>query len=198
MARRKLNEEDIMAVTEALLLEKGYEGFHFRLLADKLNVGRSTIYEYYMSKEELVTSYMIKVMDKFFHDCEQLSKLESPIAQLKGLLQLFIKYSQIHQIIEMMPLIDPEVSPAVRKALDRLWDDHNLVFEFIHHIVEAGKQIGEIRTDIPTSVVTALFFNANRMSHEPVGNEREWGEFIFRILHEGMGTKTDTDTSVGN
>ena len=30
MSRRKLREEELMKATEALLLEKGYEGFGFR------------------------------------------------------------------------------------------------------------------------------------------------------------------------
>ncbi|WP_156321164.1 hypothetical protein [Bacillus sp. JCM 19041] len=51
MARRKLNKEDIFIVTDTLLHELGYEGFHFKALADQLGVGRSTIYETTVAKK---------------------------------------------------------------------------------------------------------------------------------------------------
>ncbi len=120
MTRRKLREEELLAATEELFLEKGYEGFHFKALSEKLNVGRSTLYEYYPNKEELICSYMLKVMEQIFDECNGLSS-NTPLQELRELLYVFMKYSQIHKIIQIIPIMNRDVSPAVERAIQRLF-----------------------------------------------------------------------------
>jgi len=44
MAKQKMNIYELSDVTGKILVEKGYAGFHFKLVSDQLNVSRSTIY----------------------------------------------------------------------------------------------------------------------------------------------------------
>lgn len=63
MTRRKLHKPELMKVTEKLLLEQGYGGFNFSTVASLLNIGRTTLYEYYASKDELIVDYMNELME---------------------------------------------------------------------------------------------------------------------------------------
>lgn len=186
MAKRKIEFQDLMAETEKLLLEKGYDGFHFKLLADRLNVARSTIYEYYASKEELVTAYMINVMNRVTAESESLATLSSPLQHLKKLMQIFIKYSQIHQITQIIPLINRNSSPAVKSSIDRLSGDHEKLYRTIMDLIEKAKQIGEIRSDVPSSILARVYFTAIEIPNDQEWNHRDWSELIFRVLYEGM------------
>ena len=56
MARqKKMDEAAMLRETEKLLLERGYEGFSFKALSANLDIARSTIYEYYSHKDDLIT-----------------------------------------------------------------------------------------------------------------------------------------------
>lgn len=187
MSRRKLREEELMKATEALLLEKGYEGFHFQGLSKRLNVGRSTIYEYYSSKEELVTSYMLKVMQQIFDECRRLPSTHTPLQQLKELLHVFMKYSQIHQITQMIPMVNRNVSPGVKLAIRRLSEDHHRLFSRMTRLIDEAKSQGEIREDISSVIISRIFFTAIQIPCSEEIDPRAWSEMIFQVLYEGLG-----------
>lgn len=191
MAKRKIEFQDLMAETEKLLLEKGYKAFHFKLLADRLNVARSTIYEYYSSKEELVTAYMINIMNRVTAECEALEQLPSPLEQLKALMRIFIKYSQIHQITQIIPQINRNSSPAVKSSIDRLSEDHGKLYRTIMELMEKAKETGEIRSDVPSSVLARVYFTAIEIPNDGESDHNDWSELIFRVLYEGMAAPGD-------
>lgn len=191
MAKRKIEFQDLMAETEKLLLDKGYDSFHFKLLADRLNVARSTIYEYYSSKEELVTAYMINIMNRVTAESEALEQLESPLHQLKELMRIFIKYSQIHQITQMIPQINRNSSPAVKSSIDRLSEDHEKLYRTLMDLMEKGKKSGDIRSDVPGSVLARVFFTAIEIPNDGTGDQKDWSDLIFCVLYEGMAGPKD-------
>ncbi|MFC7394027.1 TetR/AcrR family transcriptional regulator [Scopulibacillus cellulosilyticus] len=186
MAKRKIEFQDFMNETERLLLEKGYESFHFKLLADRLNVARSTIYEYYANKEELVTAYMLNIMNWITAESNALESSISPLQQLKSLMHIFIKYSQIHQISQMIPLINRSSSPAVKSSIDRLSEEHEKLYQMITHLIEKAKDAGEIRPDIPSSVLARFYFTAIDIPNNEALTDRDWSDMIFLVLYEGM------------
>lgn len=76
MAReRKFSLNELFQQTKQLLLEHGYEGFTFGLLAERLGVSRAAIYKHFENKEEAITAYMVDEMEQVFaklvhiHDC---------------------------------------------------------------------------------------------------------------------------------
>ncbi|WP_066172834.1 TetR/AcrR family transcriptional regulator [Bacillus marinisedimentorum] len=188
MARKKLEHQELMKVTEALLLEKGYDGFHFKALAEQLNIGRSTIYEYYANKEELVTAYMLDVMQKVMAEIGENASIDDPLEQMKAHLQTFMKYSQVHHIIQMIPLVNPAASPRVKLALKKLSDDHKVLYRSMIHLIERGKMNGQIRTDYPSPVIASMFFIAIQLTPDTQETDyAAWGDMIFNLIYEGMG-----------
>lgn len=188
MTRRKLREEELLAATEELFLEKGYEGFHFKALSEKLNVGRSTLYEYYPNKEELICSYMLKVMEQIFDECNRLSS-NTPLQELRELLYVFMKYSQIHKIIQIIPIMNRDVSPAVERAIQRLFEYHHRLYARVMRLIDEAKEQEEIRSDIPSTIIAGIFFTAIQIPSSQESDSRSWSELIFQILYEGLGEK---------
>ncbi len=188
MARKKLGHQELMKETEALLLEKGYDGFHFKELAEQLNIGRSTIYEYYANKEELVTAYMLDVMERVMAEIGDNASIEDPLEQMKAHLQTFMKFSQVHHIIQIIPLINPAASPRVKLALRKLQDDHKILYQSMLRLIERGKMNGQVRNDFPSQVIASMFFIAIQLTPEsPETDDTAWGDMIFKLIHEGIG-----------
>jgi len=184
--KRKVDIQELMAVTENMLLEKGYEAFHFKALAEELNIGRSTLYEYFSSKEELVTEYMTNIMDKIFLECKGTLTLPDPLGQLREMLNIFLKYSKLHQILQILPLIDRNSSPRVEKSLRKLDDQHNQMFQWIMDSIHAAQDKGQIRADLHPSVVAGLFFNAIQIPNRLHLEQDAWNRMMFDAIYHGL------------
>ena len=75
MAReRKFSTDDLFQASKQLLLQHGYEGFTFSLLADQFDVCRA-LYKYYENKEELITDFMIYEMGKFLFELKEIKTI---------------------------------------------------------------------------------------------------------------------------
>lgn len=187
MARhRKTDEVELMKAAEALLLEKGYEGFHFKGLSDRLNVARSTIYEYYRNKDELITDSMKQLMDTILEKCYALKKYADPIDKLKGLLKVFLEYSHIHSILEAIPMISNSTTELVAANLKTLHEQHDELFKFIIKLIDEAKVYGKIRKDIPSIVTAGIFFHTITIPNMSKMNVDEWTDFLFDVLLKGI------------
>jgi AcrR family transcriptional regulator len=56
---------DIMSVTELLLVERGFKGFSFQDVAERLNISKTAIYHYFRTKEDLVDNLISNYADEF-------------------------------------------------------------------------------------------------------------------------------------
>lgn len=184
---RKVEKRELMAATEELLLEKGYRGFHFKELAEKLGVGRSTIYEYYRGKDELVTAYMLDVMERIEKECQSLHMLTNAKEKIRGLLVLFMKYSQLHRITQILPMIDREGSQTVQQSIEKLFVEHDRLFQFIQSVIHEGKEKGEVRKDVADEMLAQILFNAIQVhTGEHENSNENYAEKVFKVLFTGM------------
>lgn len=186
MARRKVERTALFSATEALLIEQGYPGFHFKSLSERLNIGRSTLYEYYASKEELLTDYMEYVMEAIIDDCNELPPSNDPIFTLNGMLKIFLKYCQIHQITQVLPLIDPHFSPQVEASLASLKRDQEYLYKTVSQLIDEGKLKRVIRDDIETPIIAGMVFNTIQVPNLMKVEKEEWIEMVLKILFNGI------------
>lgn len=187
MARQKLiDEQNLMKATEELLLEKGYEGFHFKALSEKLGTARSTIYEYYSNKDELITAYMKNLMGLIIGNCMELTKLDSPIDQLKGLLKVFITYSHIHRLTQMISQLKSANSANIQKQIEELDKDHRKLYAIIAEMIEKGQTECLIRLDIPPQVIASIFFNSIQIPKFLDIEPKDWSDKLFSIIFNGI------------
>ncbi len=180
MKKRRLDQLSLMKKTEEILLELGYGGFNFSVLSKSLGIGRSTLYEYYSSKDELIADYMSDLMDKFMRDLKEIRRIPNGEAQLLSLIQLMIKYAHIHHVLQMVELLNMD------SLLVKFKKAHLEIIEDIQGIVEYGKKEGVVRKEIPTEVLVSLLFNT---INKPSSIEMElgqWSEWIWEIIYTGI------------
>ncbi|KIL46797.1 TetR/AcrR family transcriptional regulator [Jeotgalibacillus soli] len=189
MARqRKMDTVELMKATEALLLEKGYEGFHFKALSEKLNVARSTIYEYYSNKDELITDYMRLLMIEVMERVKALETKTSSIEMVKEFLNLFMEYSQVYEMIKMRPSINQKSSKRAAQNLEVLDSYSKELFQLLLVQIENAKKEGAIRHDLPSSLVASMIFNTVLIpNHQKIPSE-EWSDLLFSMIAHGITT----------
>src|SRR5699024_3013854 len=188
MTRRKLEHRELMQATEELLLEQGYGGFNFSALSTLLKIGRSTLYEYYASKDELIATYMDDLMDHYMDDLEKIVARNHAKEKLVLLIELMIKYAHIHGIINMITLLQKD-SKKVQHLKEKFVQDHLVNLEQIREIIEHGKRANVIRKEIPTDIlVNMLFQTINKPQSLSMDNEA-WAQWIWEIIYVGIGPK---------
>jgi AcrR family transcriptional regulator len=186
MARlRSINQQELMKATEELLLEKGYDGLHFKLLAERLGVGRSTIYEYFSNKDELVASYMVNLMNTLMEKCLKLDDSD-PIQQLKDLLTIFISYSHIHKFIQYIPHLKTAKTSEMERQIEKLDHDHRELFSIIVNMIKRGQSENLLRNDLPPEIITSIFFNSIQIPRTLNVDPHDWSEKLFSVIFYGI------------
>ena len=74
--KQSFTETELLDTTKKLVLEHGYDGFHLKLLSQHLSGARSTIYQYYSNKEEIVAACMKRVIAKVLENCSAIDETD--------------------------------------------------------------------------------------------------------------------------
>lgn len=186
MTRKKINRPELLKTTEKLLLEQGYGGFNFSALSKLLEVGRSTLYEYYASKDDLIVDYMNDLMKNYTSELSTIVAHKNAREQLFQLIELMIKYAHIHNILKVIPLLQSE-SKVVMNMKENFIADHLHIINEIRHIISNGKQDNVIRKEIPTDVLVNLLFNTINKPTSLKMDNRAWAKWVWEIIYKGIG-----------
>lgn len=190
MAReRKFSIQELFAETREIILQNGYEGFTFSVLADCMNVSRGTLYKYYENKEGLITEYIMHEMNSFLGELKQLEEHKTFEAQFDFIIDLIFKNMEIHQLIMVAEQISKYSNEKVKTNKEQLKMLHFKMFTFLRNFVVLGKKEGKLRTDIPDELVLGFVFQTINIPNHHKVPLIEWVAWIKEILRNGMFTK---------
>src|SRR5699024_8039981 len=182
-----IKRPELMKITEKLLLEQGYGGFNFSALSKLLGVGRSTLYEYYASKDELIVDYMNELMVNYTDELSVIVASENAKDQLLQLIELMIKYAHVHNVLKVIPLLQSN-SDIVINMKENFISEHMYIVKEMSDINENGKRKLIIREDILTEVLVNLLLNTINTANYLVIYTKSWAKCICEIVYEGMWT----------
>lgn len=185
MGRKPLiDHQELMHATGKLLLEQGYHGFTYKHLARSLGVARSTLYEYYANKDELLSAYMLWMMEEVFKHLAQLDQYQAGPPKLEALIHLLCQFHEIHLISKTLPLIEKSRSASVHSALERLWSYHDQLFKKINQLIDQGKKEGwikpHLKTETITGIISAIVFIPNMSSQKSDELKGQLAEIILK------------------
>ncbi|WP_017379262.1 TetR/AcrR family transcriptional regulator [Paenisporosarcina sp. TG-14] len=187
MARqKKMDEAEMLKETEKLLLERGYEGFSFKALSANLDIARSTIYEYYSHKDDLITDYMFILVKKVMAEMEKIKSETTGLDTMKEWLKLFMRYDQVHYMISMRSQLDQSESEIARNRLKQMDGLHGKMFFMLSNQVKKAKELGEVRDDLPNALVASFFFHSILSRPANDENIEGWADKLNDIIENGV------------
>lgn len=187
MARqKKMDEAEMLKETEKLLLERGYEGFSFKALSANLDIARSTIYEYYSHKDDLITDYMFILVKKVMAEMEKIKTETTGLDTMKEWLKLFMRYDQVHYMISMRSQLDQSESEIARNRLKQMDGLHGKMFFMLSNQVKKAKELGEVRDDLPNELVASFFFHSILSRPANDENIEGWADKLNDIIENGV------------
>lgn len=187
MAREsKFTKSELYQATNRLLLQYGYAGFHFGLLADELNVTRAALYKYFDNKDELITEYMAFEMERFMQDLEKITEYQRFEEQLDYLLTVIFKYSKIHRILSLIFQIPESEHLKVKETLHQLKRQHDKMYAYLNDFIELGRKEKMVKPIFPNHVILGFIFQTVNIPNLTKLPEGEWKNLIKEFLKYGM------------
>ncbi|MEH7176957.1 TetR/AcrR family transcriptional regulator [Neobacillus vireti] len=186
MAReRKFNTVELFHEAKQLLLQHGYDGFTFSLLAERMEVSRAALYKYYENKEELITDFMIYEMEEFLNDLKKMEELDGFEKQFDFLMDLIFKKTEVHHLIEaaQQVLARIEHSMESKAKLKKLPLE---MYKYLHGFILLGKKEGVLKKHLPDSLIIGFILQTVAIPNHFAVPQREWLTSIKEIISQGM------------
>jgi len=190
MAReRKFTLEELYQVLKETLIQEGYNGFTFSILAKKLNISRGTIYKYFENKDELITEYMVHEMNKFLKELTKINDFTHFQEQFDFLFELFFKDRNIHQLIGVASQIENKKNIKVQNNLEKLEKLHLKMYTLLHDFIQLGKKENLVKEPLDNNLILGFIFQTVAIPNHFQIPETEWIHSIKEIIQHGMLTK---------
>jgi AcrR family transcriptional regulator len=92
-SRLEGRQEQILAAAAKLFAEHGYSETDTQLLADKVEVGKGTLYRYFPSKEKLFLAAVDRVMRELCQRCDASREgIEDPLDQIAAAIRAYLAF----------------------------------------------------------------------------------------------------------
>lgn len=190
MAReRKFTLEELYQVSKDTLIQEGYNGFTFSILAKKLNVSRGTIYKYFENKDELITEYMVHEMNKFIKELININQFTHFQEQFDFLFELIFKDRNIHQLIGMASQIENKNNTTVQKNIEILENLHMKMYTLLHDFIQQGKKEKLVKESLNNNLILGFIFQTIVIPNHFQIPDKEWIYSIKEMVQHGMLTK---------
>lgn len=187
MAReRKFSNEELFQLVKKMLLQHGYEGFHFGLLAEQLDVSRGALYKYYENKDELITDFMLYEMQLFIGDLAQIENQGDFEAQFDFLMKLIFNKAEVHQLITVVQQMGSSSNEKAKENKERLEKLPLEMYRYLQNFISFGKREGKLKEHIPDSVMLGLIFQSIAIPNHFGLPKSVWVDSIKEIISKGM------------
>jgi AcrR family transcriptional regulator len=145
----------IFNVAARLFLDQGYHETSMRQVAEAAGMGKSTLYDYFRNKEEILLYFVEQEMDTSHQDAAQIAAMNIPVEEkLRRILRSLWGYLEENKEIAM--LIARESSRLGEKATQRIDSRHENYRKILEGVIQQGIQEGIFRVANPPLAAFAL------------------------------------------
>ncbi|WP_082234053.1 TetR/AcrR family transcriptional regulator [Halobacillus massiliensis] len=187
MGRKKLlTKKELFNATGELLLKEGIHGFHFKKLAEELEVGRSTLYEYYRNKEDLLVAYFKELMKAMNERIEAIPKNLPANLRLKEFLYILLNHDEIHQVERMIRDIQTSDQELVAYYLKELASEQQKTYTMLTACIEIAKMEKIWSDDVDTQLIADIIFHAILFRYKKTIGTEQMTHQLFRLFENGL------------
>lgn len=182
-ANREIREERIKKIREAALIlfsSKGYHNTSISEVAQKADMSKGLMYNYYDSKEALLKAIVVALIEESQAFARVLDKLEDPIAKIRATIEYSIEAMETRPEESRMLLVlflqrdsMKEVSAFIERAT------RELIGYFMVILREAGVADPELETYLLVSALDGLGIHYVFFKNNP---EYPWDEIKQKFV----------------
>ncbi|MFZ0370403.1 MAG: TetR/AcrR family transcriptional regulator [Halobacillus sp.] len=190
MGRKKaLTKQDVLDVTGEVLQAEGLHGVHFKKIADLLEVGRSTLYEYFKNKDELLLAYMKNMMKEMNDKVDRIPSDDPPNHKLFQLLQIILEHAQIYQIDKMIQDLQSSDKNAAIYYKNELDVDLMKTYDLMMNWISDAKETGIWNENTDSGLIGDLIFHSILFPNRKRLGVDELASQLFGMIEHGIAHK---------
>jgi AcrR family transcriptional regulator len=181
---------EILAAAMGLIVQKGFLETSMREIAESAGVGKSTLYDYFPSKDEIMIAYVVEEVQ------HMTAQVQAIIAQDLSTVEKFRRIWRNH--LENMlanKLVYIKISfEAQRLSLEsqqRIQKHRHAYQDMLCELVEEGIRNGEFRPVNPLLAIRGMFslLTPTIYTSRPTGSREQMLEEALDIIFKGLEVK---------
>ncbi len=186
----KTTRERALSEAKELLQERGFHGFSFQHVAERIGIKKPSLYDHFKSKEDLGRELIEDYRRSFARWTETLSFLE-PKEKIEGFFELFFAFvSNSGKFCPMSALIADgnSLPPKMRKPLGQMFD---FQLAWLKAVVEEGQKKKTFRRDFTSDQLAGFVISlgmgsqlVSRVTENPDHLRKMKGQMLAILLTE--------------
>jgi AcrR family transcriptional regulator len=184
---RDRRQDEILAAAAALFAQHGYSQTTTEMLADKLGVGKGTIYRYFPAKRDLFLGACDRLMHRLLNMIEEaVAPIEDPLDKVCHAIGTYLTFFAEHPefaelIIQERAQFKDRKTPTYFEHREANRERHR---EFFRELISAGRmrdlpvdQIDDVLSDLVYGTMFTNYFTGRRRS--AADQAREIMDIVF-------------------
>jgi AcrR family transcriptional regulator len=178
---KEQRREEIISAAEQVFAERGISNSTMDEIAERAELGKSTLYLYYKTKEDLVMAVIIRGQQILFEKFDELMRTGKStmvlLASLAGAYYEFFRENRTH--FRMMyffenPQLHKQVSEEMMKACE---EKSNCIWGSVIALIQRGIDEGLIQKNFdPRQVAVIMWSQANALMRQMDREDTYWAE----------------------
>ena len=181
-------EKIIEAVIETLNENFNYDEFSMSKIADKVGIGKSTIYEYFDSKSDLLIETIKGIVDLYIkqiliNDLTSLNFHDAFVMQILDIIKCDFNKNAVFHIFTQLDLV---VKVKEEEIKEKMEDAKKTVLERFAYIFHKGVEEGIITAsyDAKTEALISGLLSTMicRQINNSIGTNEEIAEYLYNVV----------------
>lgn len=179
--------KEIFDASVHLFLEKGFNETSMREIAKAAGMGKSTLYDYFASKDEILVSYFENEIQKITERAQAVTMQDLDVSEkLKQIMQMHLEYLVDNKNFYLKLTIASQTLPL--GSQDKIQAKRHAYQDMLRALIEEGISKGELRP-INALLATRSVFNLLAtavFTSRPTGSPDEMLEDAADIFFRGI------------
>lgn len=188
--KRDKKKEEIVQAAVQLFIEKGFDRISLSDIARKVNLRRTTIYEYFNNKNEILASYLEKEMTSYHEKVKAIMAKKAALQEkLREFITLQLEYSNYHKgfsrLLHSLSRSAREISDET-EAMIR--EKHQEIYAALINQFSAAIEKREIR-NISSGLVMQILINATSFPIKSGKDLQQTAGEVLSLFWSGISKK---------
>ena len=186
---QKRRRKEIFDASVHLFLEKGFKATAMREIAEAAGVGKSTLYDYFKSKDEILVSYFEDVISDLTENAKAIVTKELGITEkLRKLMEMHLTY-----LVESKPfylMLSLEIQTLSLGSQKKIQVQRYAYQDIFRDVIKEGIDTGVYRSVNPLFAARSIFqlLSLTVFTSRPdaIGDPKEMMDEVMSIFFEGI------------
>lgn len=178
---------EICYVAMQLFVEKGFTETSMREIAEAAGVGKSTLYDYFPSKDEILIAFVVEEVRQMTAWAQEIIAQDLSVTEkLRCIMRKHLESMLANKALNLK--LSFETQRLSAESIERIQVHRHAYQDMLSNLVQAGIQNGELRPVNPLLTIRGMFSMLSTVIYtsRPTGSPEEMLSEIVDIIFKGI------------